>query len=244
MCFPEALERDGMRAAGFLPSLCVKPFLVNCFSCFLAAAATGAACCPPPCFFTPFLVRLVLFLSCSFFFEPAIFFHPFLVRLAPFSFFFRDFFVSAEERGGVLRGRGLRAVPGTGDVLLSGDHLVGLLDAAAGGGGRGHPQVPHRLPPRSLQGTELDYSSLSLAVLLFHIIVALSLSLFLSILPIYLDPPPLLSLSFSPKYRVPRNPCVDLCFVCMRARLIFLFYCNVGRGCGCRKCLALPLACM
>lgn len=58
----------------------------------------------------------------------------------------------AEKRGGVLGGRGLRAVPGTGDVLLSGDRLVGLLDAAAAGGGRGHPQVPHRLPPRPLQG--------------------------------------------------------------------------------------------
>lgn len=60
--------------------------------------------------------------------------------------------VSAEKRGGVLGGRGLRAVPGTGDVLLSGDRVVGLLDAAAAGGGRGHPQVSDRLSPRPLQG--------------------------------------------------------------------------------------------
>lgn len=43
--------------------------------------------------------------------------------------------VSAEERGGVLGRRGVRAVPGTGDVFLSGDRVVGLLDAAAAGGG-------------------------------------------------------------------------------------------------------------
>lgn len=63
-----------------------------------------------------------------------------------------SFAASAEKRGGVLGGRGVRAVPRSGNVLLPGDRVVRLLDAAAAGGGRGNPQVSHRLAQRPLQG--------------------------------------------------------------------------------------------
>lgn len=62
------------------------------------------------------------------------------------------FVASAEKRGGVLGGRGVREVPRPGNVLFSGDRVVRLLDAAAAGGGRGHPEVSHRLTQRPLQG--------------------------------------------------------------------------------------------
>lgn len=44
-------------------------------------------------------------------------------------------FARSEKWGGILGRRGVRTVPGTGDVLLSRDRVVGFLDAPASGGG-------------------------------------------------------------------------------------------------------------
>lgn len=75
---------------------------------------------------------------------------PFLLFFYPYCFCFVCF--REEKWDGVRGGRRLRTFPRTGDVLLPGDSVVRLPDAAASGGGRGYPQVPHRLPSRLVQG--------------------------------------------------------------------------------------------